>query len=62
MLNNNILNDNGNESFEGWCEDGDVFRYSYPDETEEFYNDCIREMKVVAPIVDRLTYDFLCDF
>lgn len=62
MLNNNILDDYGNESFESWCEDGDVFRSSYPDESEDFYNDCIREMKLVAPIVDRLTYDFLADF
>ena len=62
MLTNNILNDNGNESFEGWCEDGDVFRYSYPDESAEFYTECIREMKVVASIIDRLTYDFLADF
>ena len=58
----NILNDYGNECFEGLCEDGDVFRYSYPDESEEFYTECIREMKVVAPIIDRLTYDFLADF
>ena len=25
MLTNNILEDNGTESFEGWCENGEVF-------------------------------------
>lgn len=25
MLNNNVLGENGSESFVGWCEDGDVF-------------------------------------
>ena len=62
MLENNIICDNGNETFEGWCENGAVFEYSYDNESKEFYAQCEKLMKEVAPIIDRLTYDFLVDF
>lgn len=55
MLNNNILCDCGTESFEGWCEDGDVF-YDNEDITEEEADAAAKLMKKVAPIVDKLTY------
>ena len=62
MLNNNILNEYGNETFEGWCEDGAVFENTYPDATKEFYEECEKLMREVAPLVDKLTYNFLADF
>ena len=53
MLENNVLLGFGTEPFEGWCEDGDIF------EGSEFEDECIALMHKVAPIVDKLTYDFL---
>lgn len=54
MLTNNILEDNGTESFEVWCEDGEVFN-DHPSYKEE----CVALMKEVAPIVDQLTFNHL---
>ena len=54
MLTNNILEDNGTESFEGWCEDGAVFS-DHPSYKEE----CVALMREVAPIIDNLTYNHL---
>ena len=62
MIINNIINDNGNETFEGWCEDGDVFEIAYPNATKEFYDECEKLMKEVAPLVDKLTYNFLAEY
>jgi hypothetical protein len=59
MLNNNILAENGNESFVGWCEDGGVFEASYPNESDDFYNECERIMNAVAPLIDKATYNHL---
>lgn len=61
MLINNIINDNGNETFEGWCEDGVVFETAYPNATKEFCEECEKLMKEVAPLVDKLTYNFLAE-
>lgn len=47
MLDNNVLADNGLESFEGWCENGDIF--------ETNRNEHIAVMKHIAPAVDNLT-------
>lgn len=55
MLYNNVINDNGVESFIGWCEDGDVFEGSHIDNWDE----CIALMEEVAPLIDKLTYKFL---
>lgn len=52
MLENNVLNANGNEPFEGWCENGDIF----DDENREA---CTAMMEKVAPLVDKLTYEYL---
>jgi hypothetical protein len=51
LLENDILQENNIEGFEGWCEDGDIF-----DDDEE----AIALMKEVAPFVDDLTYKGLC--
>lgn len=42
----NIDNGNLEESFDGWCEDGDIF------DNEE----CIKIMKHISPYVDALSY------
>lgn len=62
MIINNIINENGNESFEGWCEDGVVFDTAYPNSTKEFREECEKLMKEVAPLVDKLTYNFLAEY
>lgn len=61
MLNNNILNKYGNESFEGWCEEGAVFENTYENRNKEFYNDCEKLMREITPLVDKLTYDYLAE-
>ena len=61
MLLNNIVNGNGNETFEGWCENGAVFENSYSNATKEFYEECKKLMREVAPLVDKLTYDYLAN-
>ena len=52
MLENNVINDNGVEGFEGWCEDGDIF-------DEDSHEKCVELMREVAPLIDELTYKFL---
>jgi len=52
MIDNNIVKDCGNEPFCGWCEDGEVFGWD---------DDCIKLMKEVAPLVDKLTYSHFFD-
>lgn len=47
MLDNNVLADNGLESFEGWCENGDIF--------ETDIEEHIAVMKRIAPAIDDLT-------
>ena len=54
MLENSIVFDNGTESFEGWCEDGDIFA-----EHPTYQEECIKLMREVAPIVDQLTFNYL---
>ena len=54
MLTNNILEDNGTEGFEGWCEDGAVFNLH-----GDYLKEAVALMKEVAPIVDQLTYNHL---
>ena len=47
MLGNDVLAENGLESFEGWCENGDIF--------ETDIEEHIAVMKRIAPAVDNLT-------
>ena len=61
MIENNILNGYGNETFTGWCEDGVVFENTFPNRTKEFYDECVKLMEQVAPLVDNLTYNHLAD-
>jgi hypothetical protein len=52
MLYNNVIEDNGVECFEGWCEDGDIF-------DEDSREKCIALMHEAAPLIDELTFTFL---
>jgi hypothetical protein len=56
MLNNNIILRNGNETFKGWCEDGDIFA---GDENEK---ELIALMEQVSQYVDKITYDYLMTY
>lgn len=53
MYNNNVLAENGNETFSGWCEDGAVF------DEEENPAECRELMKRLAPLVDGLTNEII---
>lgn len=53
MLDNNVVRGFGVESFEGWCEDGDIFAGN------EYEAECIELMHKVAPLIDELTYKYL---
>ena len=55
MLTNNIVEDNGTESFECWCENGTVFEKL----NGKYHEEAVALMKEVAPIVDGLTYGHL---
>ena len=55
MLVNDILHNNGLEGFEGWCADGDVFENL----NGEYFDEAMRLVKEIAPLVDTLTYNHL---
>lgn len=57
MIENDILNGYGVESFIGWCEDGEVFFNNGIEEGD--LDECIALMKEVAPIVDDLVMNHL---
>ena len=59
MLDNNVLNDGGVEGFSGWCEDGNVFYESDEPLDQETIDAAILLMGQVAPLVDKLTYEWL---
>lgn len=59
MLDNNILGEQGNEPFEGWCAEGEVFDDGFDDRNEAFIHECMRLVKEVSPLIDKLTYEFL---
>lgn len=51
MLNNNVIEENGSECFEEWCEDGDVF-----DIKDSYELGChIKVMERLSPLVDSLS-------
>ena len=57
MLENNVLQGCGMESFMGWVEDGDTFYVSYEDKyTEEQIKEAIRLSAEIAPMVDELSW------
>ncbi len=58
MLTNNVLEDNGTESFVGWCENGSVF-FDMDGVSEDEADAASALMAEVAPTVDELTYNWL---
>lgn len=57
MYSNNVLADNGAESFEGWCADGEVFtNLGYTDEEADAMMKLVRDM---SACVDALTFRWL---
>ena len=55
MIENNVLNENGGESFIGWLEDGDVF-YNADCYTDEEINEAMKLAHEIAPLVDELSW------
>ena len=56
MLINDIIEDNGIESFKGWCEDGDIFSEI---KNEAVQKRCVEIMNEISDAVDNLTYQHL---
>lgn len=54
MLQNDVIDGNGIEPFDGWCADGEVFEDAFDD--EEMIQACNRLVKRVAPAVDDFVY------
>ncbi len=57
MMYNDITCENGVESFECWCNDGEVFENEGMDEADA--KECMQLVKVVAPLVDNLVMNHL---
>ena len=55
MIENNVLNENGGESFIGWLEDGDVF-FNADCYTDEEINEAMKLAHEIAPLVDELSW------
>jgi hypothetical protein len=51
-----------NGNYRTSIENGAVFENTYEGRDKEFYEGCEKLMKEVAPLVDKLTYDYLADF
>lgn len=59
MMYNNIIEDYGNESFIGWCEDGAIFERSDTNYSKEQLDELENAMHKIAPLVDKLTYSLI---
>lgn len=57
MMYNDITCENGVESFENWCNDGEVFENEGMDAAD--VKECMQLVKVVAPLVDDLVLNHL---
>lgn len=51
MLSNNVIEDNGSESFECWCADGEVFENNGIEDVDKH----CEIVSVLAPYVDALS-------
>lgn len=54
MLENDVINENGWEPFEGWCSDGEVFDSMNEETGEDFVNGCMNLAREIAPMVDAI--------
>jgi len=62
MLENNVLQECGMESFIGWVEDGGTFFDTYDGEkTEEEINEAIELAKKISPMIDALSWELNTD-
>ena len=57
MMYNNITCENGAETFEGWCNKGEVFRLN--DMNPQEVKECMQLVEQVSPLVDKLCLDYL---
>lgn len=55
MIENNVLNENGGESFIGWLEDGDAL-YNADCYTDEEIDEAMKLAHEIAPLVDELSW------
>ena len=55
MIENNVLNENGGESFIGWLEDGDVF-YNADCYTDEEIDEAMKLAHEITDLVDELSW------
>lgn len=58
MLDNNVLNECGMESFNGWLEDGDAFyNTDYAENyTDEQIEEAIALAKEITPLIDEISW------
>lgn len=54
MLDNDVINENGFEPFEVWCNDGEVFSNMDEEEGADFVNGCMNLVRELAPMVDAI--------
>ena len=57
MLYNNTIEENGAESFVGWCEDGEVFALN--EMSEDDVESCMDLVNEISPLVDKLSCQYL---
>ena len=57
MLENNTIHENGFESFEGWCADGEVFTNNGM--SDEDADKCMDLVRKVSPDLDNLIWKYL---
>lgn len=54
MLDNDVINENGFEPFEVWCNDGEVFANMDEEAGADFVNGCMNLARELAPMVDAI--------
>lgn len=54
MLDNDVINENGFEPFEVWCNGGEVFANMDEEAGADFVNGCMNLVRELAPMVDAI--------
>lgn len=54
MLENDVINENGFESFTTWCEDGEVFANMEEDAGGNFVDGCMSLARELEPMIDAI--------
>ncbi len=60
QLENNVLQENGYESFKVWCDDGEVFE-NFPDLDKNEREKAVSIMRAIAPNVDQISMQLNMD-